>query len=75
MAAMTLTLHCCECGTAIDESEMFEFGGTVACEKCVRDYYRKRPGEVELELQTRRRNAADWVRRNRRTLEQQAAKT
>jgi len=70
-----LTLLCCECNAEIDESEMFEFGGTVACEKCVRKYYRDRPAEVELELGTRRRNAVRWVKVNRQNLERQSAKT
>ncbi len=69
-----LTLLCCECNAEIDESGMFEFGGSVACEKCVRKYYRGRPSEVELELQTRQRNAARWIKLNQRTLEKQAAK-
>jgi hypothetical protein len=69
-----VTLLCGECNAEIDESEMFEFGGTVACETCVRKYYRDRPAEVELELQTRQRNAVRWVKVNRNTLEQQAAK-
>ena len=69
-----LTWLCCECKTKIEESEMFEFSGTVACEKCVRNYYRDRPAEIEIELQIRRRNAVAWVKRNRRQLEKQAAK-
>jgi hypothetical protein len=69
-----LVLHCFECGAEINVSTAFAFGGNVACEKCVRDYYRSRPAEVEIELQTRRRNAVAWVKRNRRTLEKQAAK-
>ena len=70
----TLTLLCCECNAEIDESEMFEFGGTVACETCVRKYYRGRPAEeVQVELQTRRRNAMRWTQNNRRSLKKQAA--
>jgi hypothetical protein len=60
---------------------MFEFGGGVACEKCVRAYYRNSAtyqespaSSIELEVQTRRRNAVAWVKRNRRQLEKQAAK-
>jgi len=69
-----LTLLCCECNAEIDESEMCEFAGTVACEKCVRKYYRDRPAEIELELETRRRNAVRWVKVNRQNLERQSAK-
>ena len=69
-----LTLLCCECNAEIDESEMFGFGGAVACEKCVRKYYRDRPAEIELELETRRRNAVRWVKVNRQNLERQSAK-
>lgn len=65
-----LTLLCCQCGTEIDESQMFQYGGdAVACEKCTRNYYQDRPAEIELELQYRRRNAVAWVKRNRKRLE------
>jgi recombinational DNA repair protein (RecF pathway) len=70
-----LTLLCCQCGTAIDEAQMFQYGGdAVACEKCVRNYYQDRPAEIERELQYRRRNAVAWVKRNRKRLEKQAPK-
>ena len=69
-----LALVCIECGTEIHVSTAFEFGGSVACEKCVRDYYRERPTELEFELELRRRNAVGWVKRNRKTLEKQAAR-
>ena len=69
-----LTLNCSMCRTELNESEMFEFGGTVGCEKCVRDHYRNRPKELEFELQSRRSNAVQWLKRNRRDLEKQAAK-
>jgi hypothetical protein len=69
-----LALICIECGTEIHVSTAFEYGGGVACEKCVRDYYRDRPTELEYELQLRRRNAITWVKLNRKTLEKQAAK-
>jgi hypothetical protein len=72
----TLTFHCCECRAELSESEVFEFGGpwSFACEKCVRKYYRNRPSEVAIELQTRRRNAIANLKRNRRDFEKQAAK-
>jgi hypothetical protein len=73
-ARVSLTLHCCECGTELQESETYEFGGTVACEKCVKNYYKDRPAELEIELQSRRRNAAAYVKRNRPSLEKQSAK-
>jgi hypothetical protein len=67
-----LTLLCCQCGTQIDESQMFQYGSdAVACEKCARSYYQDRPAEAELELQYRRRNAIAWVKRNRMRLEKQ----
>ena len=67
-----LTLLCCQCGTQIDESSMFQYGSdAVACEKCMRSYYQDRPAEIELELQYRRRNAIAWVKRNRVRLEKQ----
>jgi recombinational DNA repair protein (RecF pathway) len=71
-----LTLLCCQCGTEIDETQMFQYGGdAVACEKCMRSYYQDRPAEIELELQYRRRNAVAWVKRNRKRLENQEPKT
>lgn len=70
----TLVLLCVECGAEIDISSAFQFGGSVACEKCVSNYYRNRPAELQFELQSRRRNAVAWVKRNRKTLEKQAAK-
>lgn len=78
-----LTLPCNSCVTELEESAMFEFSGGVACEKCVREYYEKsyrefpakeRRESIEVELQTRRRNAVLWLKRNRRELEKQAAK-
>jgi hypothetical protein len=70
-----LTLRCGQCGIEIHLSTAFEFGGSVACEKCVRDYYRDRPTELEFELELRRRNAVGWVKSNRKTLEKRAAIT
>ncbi|MGC2477634.1 MAG: DUF6226 family protein [Candidatus Sulfotelmatobacter sp.] len=59
-----LTWLCCECEKRLDKSEMLEFGGTVACEECVRSYYEQANSvdpmiqwDVELEVKTRRRNA------------------
>ncbi len=69
-----MTLLCCECGTEIDESAALGFAGSFACEKCVREYYRNRPDELAFELESRHRNAIAWVKRNRKTLEKQAAK-
>lgn len=68
-----LVLRCLECGAEINVSAAFDFGGAVACEKCVREYYRDRPAELESELHLRRRNAVAWVKRNRRLLERQTA--
>ena len=84
----TLTLPRCECGTELDESQLFEYGGAVACEKCVTDYEKKKlralcrdswtgdraAATVTREVQTRRDNAIEWLKRNRKSLEKQAAK-
>src|SRR5580700_4103281 len=69
-----LKLVCIECGTEIHVSTAFEFRGSVACEKCVRGYYRERPTELEFELELRRRNVVSWVKSNRKMLEKRAAK-
>ena len=69
-----LALHCIQCRAEIDVSTAFLFRGNVSCEKCVREYYRDRPNEIELELQSRRKDAIRWVKLNRKTLEKQAAK-
>jgi len=53
---------------------MFEFRDWVACEGCVRDYYRDRPNEVESELRIRQRNALVWLARNRKVLQRHAVK-
>ncbi|MGC2477617.1 MAG: hypothetical protein WA485_24985 [Candidatus Sulfotelmatobacter sp.] len=62
-----LTWLCCVCKKRLDKSDMFEFGGTVACEECVRSYYQQANSvdsmiqwDVELEVKTRRRNAFAW---------------
>jgi hypothetical protein len=70
-----LVMHCCECGSEIEESAAFAFGGAFACEKCVREYYRDRPGEVELELRERRQLAILVLNTNRKNLEKVAART
>jgi hypothetical protein len=76
-----LTFYCCECNKELKEDELIEFAGGVACEPCVRTFYEKRNSidpdiqwDIELEIRTRRNNAANWLRRNRRSLEKQAAK-
>lgn len=74
LTGKSLRLLCCYCRTELDEFQMFEFRGWVACERCVRDYYRDRPLEVESELQNRKRRALDWLARNRRLLEKQATR-
>lgn len=76
--AKELTLPCIQCGIELEESAMLEFGGGVACEKCVRAYYapheKEFPGTGDVEVQTRRRNAVAWLKRNRRQIEKQIAK-
>jgi len=71
----TLALSCCKCGTAIDESAVFSFGGGFACERCVRNHYRNSPrDEVEFELQSRRREAIPMLKTERKKQEKLAAK-
>lgn len=72
--ATKLTLRCCKCGNQIDESAAFAFGGAFACEKCVRNYYRDRPGEVDFELRCRRRDAIPMLKSERKQQEKLAAK-
>ena len=69
-----LTLPCCRCGTELEETIMFEFSRTVACEGCVRNYYQNWPdGIIDIELRTRRVGAIAWLKRNREMLEKRAA--
>ena len=72
--AKGLFFPCCYCRTELNESQIFEFRGAIGCEKCIRDYYRDRPTEVESQLRIRRENAVAWLRRNRKFLEKRAAK-
>lgn len=69
-----LILPCCYCRTELIEPQMFEFRDWVACETCIRDYYRTRPAEIGPQLQTRQKNALVWLARNRKSLEKQAIK-
>lgn len=71
---MGLILPCCQCGEELGELQMFEYGGSVACEKCVKDYYKDRPAELEVELTSRQANAQAWVKRNRSLLKKFSAK-
>lgn len=68
-----LGLLCCYCRVEVNEPQIFEFRGTVACEGCIRDYYRDRPTEVESQLQIRQKKALVWLDRNRKFLERRAA--
>jgi hypothetical protein len=77
----SLILLCSQCNTELQGPDMLEFGGGVACERCIRTYYNKQNSidpdihwDVELEVQTRRRNAADWLTRNRKALEKHSVK-
>lgn len=71
-----LTFPCQKCGIELEESAMLEFGGTVACEKCVRASYanheKEFPGIADKEVKCRRTGAVEWVRRNRRELEKRS---
>ena len=65
-----LTLLCGYCRKELTEPEMYAFRGWVACEQCIRDYYRSRPEqEVQSQLRVRQRDARLWVARNRKKLE------
>jgi len=48
-----LTLLCCRCRSNLNEFEMFELRGWVACEGCLPDCYRDRPNELEPEFRIR----------------------
>jgi hypothetical protein len=74
VGTIDLILRCGYCRDELTQSQMFEFRGWVACEKCIRDYYRDHPNEVESELQTRRKNALIWLSRNRKSLQKLAVK-
>jgi reverse gyrase len=66
---------CSYCRTELNEDQIFDFRGTVGCENCLRDYYRSSTAEeVESQLRARRRKAATWLNRNRRSLERHARK-
>jgi hypothetical protein len=70
-----LVLLCSYCRIPLNESQMFEFRNWVACENCVRDYYRERPAEeVETQLEARKKNARTWLERNRKALEKHTSR-
>ena len=83
---MSLRLPCSACGTELTESQMFAFYGTVGCERCVTNYEKTKlcavpelgrkyaAASLKLEVETRRRNAIAWLKRNRRYLEKQMPK-
>lgn len=72
--AKILSFHCCYCRTELNESQIFEFREEIGCENCIRNYYRDRPAEVELQLERRRKSAIAWLKKNRGALKRQAAK-
>jgi hypothetical protein len=58
-------MQCVECGKQIDGTA-YQFGGSFACETCVRGFYVNAPLRViELELWERARAAAALTRRRR----------
>jgi hypothetical protein len=68
-----LFFTCCYCRGELNESQIFDFRGSVGCEKCVRDYYRNRStNDIESQLRTRRSSAVRWLNRNRKALEKAA---
>ena len=56
-----LKLACCKCSKEIT-GQPYQFGGYVACEKCVRNYYRHLPEAIPDELRIRARGAVSIVR-------------
>jgi hypothetical protein len=70
-----LLLYCLHCKKEITEPEMYFFEGWVACEQCVRDWYRDKPAEqLDLQLQKRHQQAATWVVRWRKDIEKVMAR-
>jgi len=68
-----LFFTCCYCRSELNESQIFDFRGSVGCENCIRDYYRDRPSkEIENQVRARRASAASWLGRNRKALERAA---
>lgn len=56
--ASPVTFRCCVCFACLDSGNVFSFGGSFACEGCVRDYYKLYPeSEIQLELRERRAEA------------------
>ena len=57
---------CCVCLKPLERKELLVFGGTFACEDCVREHYdRHEPLSSDSEVQLRRREAAYLLRRLR----------
>lgn len=57
---------CCTCRKPLANEELLAFGGTFACEGCVRDYYQSHEPEVaEDEVELRRRQGRSLLRRLR----------
>ena len=55
-------LRCCVCSGCLDG--VFSFAGGLACEGCVRDYYKSYPeSEIQQELRERRAQALRQLRR------------
>src|SRR5258708_35976632 len=56
-------LSCCVCSGSLDPVDAFAFGGGLACQGCVRDYYKSRPeSEIQQELRERRWQALRQLR-------------
>jgi hypothetical protein len=72
--AKPLVLFCIHCKKEVTEPEMYFFEGWVACEQCVRDWYREKPAQVEIQLQERKQRAATWVARWRKDIEKLMAR-
>jgi hypothetical protein len=71
----TLSFICCYCRNELKESQIFEFRSALACEDCLKSYYRGSSAkELESQMRTRKQHALTWLARNRRSLERQAAK-
>lgn len=70
--ALRITTQCCKCGTEIRQPGVFAFGGSVACEGCVRDYYKDRQDELDFELTSRRKEGTRWWKHNKKSLARKA---
>jgi hypothetical protein len=72
--AKAIVLFCIHCKKEITEPEQYFFEGWVACEQCIRDWYREKPAQVEFQLQKRHQQATVWAVRWRKDIEKVMAR-